>query len=48
MGDPIGTAGNIVFGVFNFFQSLVPYGFGLLLIPLGVLGVITLLVARNR
>jgi hypothetical protein len=48
MGDPIGAAGSVVFGVINFFQTLVPYGFGLLLIPLGVLGVITLLVARNR
>ncbi len=48
MADPIGTGFNLVYGVFHWFQVLVPGGFGLLLIPLGVLGVITLLVARNR
>jgi len=34
--------------VFHWFQTLVPGGFGLILVPLIVLGVITILVSRNR
>ncbi len=48
MVDPIGTAIGIVYGIFHWFQVLIPGGFGLILIPLGVLGIITLIAARNR
>jgi hypothetical protein len=44
----IDTLANIVHSVVVWFQSLVPGGFGLLIIPLGVLGLISLWVSRNR
>ncbi|HEY3073489.1 MAG TPA: hypothetical protein VGJ46_11810 [Candidatus Limnocylindrales bacterium] len=34
--------------VIHWFQTLAPGGFGLILLPLGALGVVSLLVARNR
>jgi hypothetical protein len=40
---------NSVFhNVFSWFQTLTPGGFGLILIPLIILGTITILVSRNR
>lgn len=39
---------NALGSVFNWFQNLTPGGFGLILIPLIILGVITILVSRNR
>ena len=39
---------NVFHNVFNWFQTLVPGGFGLILIPLIILGTITILVSRNR
>jgi hypothetical protein len=48
IGDLINAAANLVHDVVVWLQSLAPGGFGLLLIPLGILGVISLLVARNR
>ena len=40
--------GGAIQNVFMWFQTLVPGGFGLILIPLIILGVITVLVSRNR
>jgi hypothetical protein len=48
MSDPIGALGNVLSGAIHFFETLAPGGFGLLLIPLGVLGVISLTAARKR
>jgi hypothetical protein len=39
---------DVVHNVVVWFQTLVPGGFGLLIIPLAVLGLISLWVARNR
>jgi hypothetical protein len=41
------TVGNIAHDFFQFFQNLVPGGFGLLLLPLAALGIVSLLVARR-
>jgi hypothetical protein len=38
----------IVQTVIHWFQTLAPGGFGLILLPLGALGIVSLLVARNR
>jgi hypothetical protein len=48
MSDPIGALGDVLSGVIHFFDTVAPGGFGLLLIPLGVLGVISILAARKR
>jgi hypothetical protein len=48
MSDPIGALGDLLSGVIHFFDTVAPGGFGLLLIPLGVLGVISILAARKR
>jgi hypothetical protein len=45
MGDPIGTAVDLIHNVVHWFQTLVPGGFGVLLIPLGILAVISLWIA---
>ncbi len=44
----IDDVGNVFRNVIHWFQTLTPGGFGLILIPLGILGVITILVSRNR
>jgi hypothetical protein len=41
------TVGNIAHDFFQFFHDLVPGGFGLLLLPLAALGIVSLLVARR-
>jgi hypothetical protein len=44
----IDDIGNAISGVWHWFQTLLPGGFGLILVPLIILGVITILVSRNR
>ncbi len=39
---------NTISSVFTWFQTVLPGGFGLILIPLIILGIITILVSRNR
>ena len=48
LADIIDAIWNGIQNVFHWFQTLVPGGFGLILVPLIVLGVITILVSRNR
>jgi len=45
--DIFGTIGNILHTVFLFFHDLVPGGFGLILLPLIALGLVSLFVARR-
>jgi hypothetical protein len=47
MGDPVGTAAHILQGIVAFFATLVPGGFGLILIPLIALGIVSILVSRK-
>ena len=47
MIDPIGAVGGVISGVIHFFQTIAPGGFGLAAIPILILGVIALLVARK-
>jgi len=44
----IDDVNTIFHNVLNWFQTLTPGGFGLILIPLMILGTITILVSRNR
>jgi hypothetical protein len=48
LGDVIGAVANFIHQVWVWFQTVVPGGFGLLLIPLAILALITILVSRNR
>ena len=48
MNDPIGALGDILRGVIHWFETVAPGGFGLILIPLGILGIISILAARRR
>ena len=48
MDDPIGSAANLLHTVVSWFQTLLPGGFGLLIIPLGALGLISLWFALRR
>jgi hypothetical protein len=48
MNDPIGAVGNVISSIAQFFQNLAPHGFGFLVIPIGILGVIALLAARKN
>ena len=41
------TVGKVAHDFFQFFQDLVPGGFGLLLLPLAALGIVSLIVARR-
>ena len=41
------TLGNVAHDFFQFFHDLVPGGFGLLLLPIAALGIVSLLVARR-
>ena len=47
MGDPIGTVVNLLHDAFVWFQTLAPGGFGLLIIPLGALALVSLWVSRR-
>jgi len=42
MGDPIGSAANLLHDGVAWLQAFIPGGFGLLIIPLGVLGLLSL------
>ena len=44
----IDDIGNLLRDVVHWFQTLTPGGFGLILIPLGILGVISILVSRKN
>jgi len=46
--DPIGGLVGLVQTVFAWFANLVPGGFGLILLPLGVLGIVALIAAWRR
>ncbi len=46
--DPIGFVSDVIQNIISFFQGLAPGGFGLILLPLGILALITVLVARKR
>ena len=48
MNDPIGAVADILQGIVHWFATVAPGGFGLILIPLAILGVISLLAARRR
>ncbi len=48
VGDPIGAAASLLHNVIVWFQALVPGGFGLLLIPLGALALISLWFATHH
>jgi hypothetical protein len=39
--------GNVIHDILNWFQTVAPGGFGLILIPLIILGTITMLVSRR-
>jgi hypothetical protein len=41
------TVGTVIHNIFVFFHDIVPGGFGLLLLPLAALGIVSLLVARR-
>jgi hypothetical protein len=47
MDQVLGTIGNIAHSIFVFFHDLMPGGFGLLLLPILALGLISILVARR-
>ncbi len=47
MNDPVGAALHLLQGAVDFFQMLAPGGFGLLLIPLIALGIVTIWVSRK-
>jgi hypothetical protein len=48
MGDPIGAAANLLHDAVAWLQALVPGGFGLLVVQLGALGLISLWFARRH
>jgi len=48
LGSIIDAIANVIHNVWLWFQTILPGGFGLILLPLIVLGVITILVSRNR
>ncbi len=47
MADPVGSALHLVQSGFTFVQTLAPGGFGVLLIPLSVLGFLSYLATRK-
>jgi hypothetical protein len=47
MGDPIGAILDFLHNAFVWFQTLTPGGFGVLLIPLGALAIVSLWAARK-
>jgi hypothetical protein len=46
--DPIGAAFGLVHSIAAWFEGIAPGGFGLLLVPLGILGGIALIAAVKR
>ena len=47
MGDPIGAAWGFLHGAFFWLDTIVPGGFGVLLIPFGALALVSLWAARR-
>ncbi len=47
LGDILNAIANTLHDIFHWFQTVAPGGFGLLLVPLIILGVITILVSRK-
>lgn len=47
LGDIVNAIANTLHDIFHWFQTVAPGGFGLLLVPLIILGVITILVSRK-
>ena len=48
LSDFINFVASVVHNVVHFFQTLLPGGFGLILVPLIVLGAISIWAARSR
>jgi len=48
MGDPIGAVANLFHNAVVWLQTVVPGGFGILLVPLGALALISLWFAFHR
>ena len=47
LGDILNAIANTLHDIFHWFQTVAPGGFGLLLVPLIILGVITILMSRK-
>ena len=47
LGDILNAIANTLHDIFHWFQTVAPGGFGLILLPLIILGVITILVSRK-
>jgi hypothetical protein len=47
LADIVNTIANTLHDIFHWFQTVAPGGFGLILVPLIILGVITVLVSRK-
>ena len=47
LGDIVNAIANTLHDIFHWFQTVAPGGFGLILVPLIILGVITILVSRK-
>jgi hypothetical protein len=48
LADIVNAAANLIQGIWGFFQNVAPHGFGIILVPLLVLGGITLWAARKQ
>jgi hypothetical protein len=48
MGDVINQVVNVFRDIFGWMHDLVPGGFGLLIIPIVALGIVTLFAVRSR
>lgn len=46
--DPIGAVGGFIDSAVAWMNSIAPGGFGLLILPIGILAIITILVSRKR
>ena len=47
MDDPVDMVVQVLQSIVQFFQTLLPGGFGLILIPLILLGIVSILVSRK-
>ena len=47
LSDFINWVANTIHGIVNWFQTVAPGGFGLILLPLIALGIVTILVSRK-
>lgn len=47
LGDIVNAAVNLIHSIGNFFHDIAPGGFGLILVPLIILGLITLWAVRK-